>query len=84
MKRATMGEVRASLAEYVDASAKQPVLILRNGEPVAMLVGLGGAKKQTPAKLRDILRRAWKDYEKHGGIGHENFWEELSKELEPK
>jgi hypothetical protein len=33
-------------------------------------------KKRTPAKLRDVLKRAWKDYEQHGGIPHDQFWKE--------
>ena len=40
MKKATLGKVQARLEEYVAFSVKHPVLILRDGEPVAMLVGL--------------------------------------------
>ena len=68
--------------EYVEASEKQPVLILRDGEPVAMLVGLDRKEKQTPMKLREVLRRAWKDYEDHGGIPHKQFWKDLAKEAD--
>jgi hypothetical protein len=80
MKKATLEDVQASLGDYVKTSATQPVLILCDGEPVAMLVGLGGRKKRVPAKLRDVLKQAWKDYQKQGGIAHEQFWEELASE----
>ena len=80
MKKATLGDVQASLGEYVKTSATQPVLILCDGEPVAILVGLGGRKKRVPAKLRDVFKRAWKDYEKQGGIAHEQFWDDLARE----
>lgn len=76
MNKATLGDVQASLEKYVKRSAKQPVLILCEGEPVAMLVGINSRKRPT-AKLRDVLKRAWKDYEEQGGIGHEQFWEEV-------
>jgi antitoxin (DNA-binding transcriptional repressor) of toxin-antitoxin stability system len=80
MKKATLGEVQASLGDYVKTSATQPVLILRDGEPVALLVGLGQRKKRVPVKLRDVLKRAWKEYEAHGGMTHEQFWDKLTNE----
>ena len=81
MKKATLEKVQARLEEYVAFSAKHPVLILRDGEPVAMLVGLDRKEKRTPVKLRAVLARAWKDYEVHGGIPHEEFWKDLAKEV---
>lgn len=80
MKTATLGQVRASLGEYVSTSAAQPVLITRNGKPVAILVGIDQGKKRAPVKLRDVLQQAWQDYEKHGGIAPEQFWKELAAE----
>src|SRR5467141_2576653 len=68
MKKATLEKVQARLGEYVAASSKHPTLILRDGQPVAMLVGLDRKERRTPSRLRDVLKRAWKDYEEHGGI----------------
>ena len=79
MKRATLEKVQARLGDFVASSAKQPVVILRDGEPVAMLVGLEPNTKRTPLKLREVLKRAWKDLEEHGGIPHEQFWSDLAK-----
>jgi antitoxin (DNA-binding transcriptional repressor) of toxin-antitoxin stability system len=81
VKKATLEKVQARLGDYVTSSAKHPVLIIRDGEPVAMLVGLARRERRTPVKLRDVLKRAWKDYEEHGGIRHEDFWKELAKEV---
>ena len=81
MKKATLEKVQARLADYVASSAKHPVLIVRDGEPVAMLVGLDRRKRRTPLKLRVVLKRAWNDYEKHEGIPHEEFWKDLAKEV---
>jgi antitoxin (DNA-binding transcriptional repressor) of toxin-antitoxin stability system len=81
MKKATLDAVQASLAKYVKTSTTQPVLILEGGEPVALLVGLGRRKRRPPLKLRDVLKRAWKEYEKHGGIPHEQFWDDVAKEV---
>ncbi len=79
MKRVSLEKVQARLGDYVETSVQQPVLILRDGEPVAMLVGLERHAKRTPLKLREVLRRAWKDFEEHGGIPHEQFWNDLAK-----
>jgi len=79
MKKAALEDVQASLGQYVQTSARQPVLILQGGQPVAMLVGLGRRKKRAPAKLRDVLKRAWKDYEEQAVVAHEQFWDELAK-----
>ena len=79
MKRATLENVRARLDKYVASSAKDPILILRDGEPVAMLVGLARKERRAPLKLRDVLKRAWQDYEERGGISHNQFWKDMTK-----
>ena len=81
MKKATLEKVQARLGEYVASSVKNPVLIVHEGEPVAMLIGLGRGKRRSPTKLRDVLKRAWKDYEEHGGTPHAEFWKDLAKEV---
>jgi antitoxin (DNA-binding transcriptional repressor) of toxin-antitoxin stability system len=81
VKKATLEKVQARLSEYVASSVKNPVLILDDGEPVAMLVGLARKANGKPVKLRDVLKRAWKDYEKHGGIPHEDFWKDMAEEM---
>ena len=81
MKKATLEKVQARLGEYVAASAKHPTLILRDGEPVSMLVGLDPKQHRTTVKLRDVLKRAWKEYEEHGGIPHKEFWKAMAKEV---
>ena len=80
MRKATLEKVQARHGDYVDSSAKRPILIVRDGEPVAMLLGIHPKRRQTPAKLRAVLKNAWKDFEKHGGIAHEKFWKELASE----
>ena len=81
MKKATLEKVQARLGQFVALSVKQPVLILHEGEPVAMLIGLGGSKQRSPSKLRDVLKRAWKDYDENGGTPHADFWKDLAKEV---
>src|SRR5262249_49150323 len=79
MKRVPLETVQARLGEYVETSAKQPVLILRDRERGAGLGGLEPRAERTPLKLREVLERAWKNFEEHGGIPHEQFWNDLAK-----
>jgi hypothetical protein len=81
VKKATIEKVQARLGEFIASSARHPVLIICDGEPVAMLVGFGSKKRRRPITLRDILKRAWKDYEENGGITHQEFWKALEKEV---
>ncbi len=48
------------------------------------MVGLDRKEHRKPIKLRVVLERAWKDYEEHGGIPHEEFWKGLTKEVESR
>lgn len=80
LKRAALVDVQAKLPQYVKASARRPVLIVSDGKPVAVLVGLTPATKGRPMKLRKVLEGAWKEFELKGGIAHEEFWEQLAKE----
>ena len=38
MKIASIAEVKANLSAYVRASAESPVIVTRNGKPVAVLI----------------------------------------------
>jgi len=79
VRKAPLEKVQARLGEFVTSSAKTPVLITQNGEPVAMLVGLRQKQDRRPIKLREVLKRAWKDYKENGGIPHDEFWKALAK-----
>ncbi len=42
MKTVGLRDVRDALSEYVDASQRDSVLIMRHGKPVAVIVGVEG------------------------------------------
>jgi hypothetical protein len=46
MKRVALENVQARLGDYVEASVQQPVVILRDGEPFAMLVDWSVARSE--------------------------------------
>lgn len=63
MKVVPLAEVKAKLSAYVDASDKEgPVVITRNGRPVADLVPHGApagapTRRKTAGELQEELRR---------------------------
>ena len=40
MKKATLTDLQARFADYLALSRKEPVMVMRNGKPVAILIGV--------------------------------------------
>jgi prevent-host-death family protein len=85
MKIASVAEIKANLSAYVRASAESPVIVTRNGKPVAVLISpsdedeldrlvLGYSKK-----FRSILQNSKRQIEEGRGIPHDQFWSEIEK-----
>src|SRR5437773_11536074 len=80
---ATIAEVKAQFSAYVNASAGGPVVVTRNGKPVAVLVGVQDEDEierllmAYSPRLRAILDKSRQQIREGGGIGHEEFWAEV-------
>ena len=85
MKIASVAEIKANLSAYVRASAESPVIVTRNGKPVAVLISpsdedeldrlvLGYSKK-----FRSILQKSRLQIEEGRGIPHDQFWSEIER-----
>ena len=78
MKIASVANVKARLSEYLNASAKGPIVVTRNG--VAVLVGVEDddeVERMLMAhsrKLRSILEAADRRIDEGAGISHKDFW----------
>lgn len=82
MKTASAAKVAAQINDYLDASRDQPVLITRNGKPVAVLVAVqdkaeakqlaGGGLRS----LRSIFEQAHEQLQRGRGIPNDQFWRE--------
>ena len=83
MKIASVAEIKANLSAYVRASAESPVIVTRNGKPVAVLISpsdedeldrlvLGYSKK-----FRSILQNSKRQIEEGRGIPHDLLWSEI-------
>ena len=64
-------------------SAEGPIIVTKNGKPVAVLLGIKDEAEierlilAYSPKFQGILKRGRKQIEKTGGIEHEQFWNEV-------
>jgi prevent-host-death family protein len=82
MKIASVAEVKAHLSAFLKASAKDPVVVTRNGKAAAVLLGVSDDEElerlllaHSP-KLRAILDAADRRIDEGAGIGHDEFWKQ--------
>jgi len=73
LKTIELSKARLSLAEYAEAVKREPVVVTRDGKPVAALVGLGGADMETVSLSTDrgfieLIERSRIREKKEGGI----------------
>jgi prevent-host-death family protein len=86
VKHATVAEMKAHLSAYLKASEDSPVIVTRNGKPVAVLVGVENEDElerlvlSYSKRLQSILELAHRQIREGGGIPHESFWEEVEAE----
>lgn len=80
-----MAEIRANLNAYVRASAESPVIVTRNGKPVAVLISppdddeLERLVLAYSTKFRSVLEKSKRQIEKGHGIPHDEFWTEVER-----
>lgn len=80
MRIAPVAEVKAHFSAYLKRCEDGPVIITKNGRPVAVLIAALGEEElerlvlaHTP-KFRRLLEAARERIQKTGGVGHEDFW----------
>jgi prevent-host-death family protein len=90
VKVATVADIKANFSAYLRASEQGPVVVTRNGKPVAALVGVGEAEDlerllmaHSP-QLQAILDAARDRFRKGEGIRSKAFWNEMEVETSRK
>jgi prevent-host-death family protein len=86
MKVAPVAELKARFSAYLRSSTEGPVVVTRHGKPVAVLLSIEDEEElerlvlaYTP-KFRGILEAAREQIREKGGIGHEEFWQDVTEE----
>jgi prevent-host-death family protein len=84
MKIASVADVKARLSGYIEASKAGPVVVTKNGKPVALLLSMADEDEiermlmAYSPKLRRVLQAAEKQIRQGRGISHEKFWKEFA------
>ncbi len=83
MKIAPVAEVKARFSAYLKRCEDGPVIITKNGRPVAVLIAALEEEElerlvlaHTP-KFRRLLDAAKARIQQTGGVKHEDFWQSI-------
>jgi len=88
MKIAPVAEVKARFSAYLKTSEEGPVIVTRNGRPVAVLISVTDEQEierlvlAYSPRFQGILRAARQQIQEGDGVRHEDFWREVEAEAE--
>src|SRR5436190_15909773 len=83
MKIASVAEVKSKFSAFLKASAGGPVVVTRNGRPVAVIVGVQDEDEierllmAYSPHLRAILERSRQQFRDGQWLGEEEFWSQF-------
>ena len=86
MKIASVADVKAKFSGYIKASEEGPVVVTKNGRPVALLLSVKDEDEierlllAYSPKFKSIMRVAERQVREGKGIKHEDFWRETEAE----
>ena len=86
MKIASVADVKAKFSGYIKASETGPIVVTKNGKPVALLLAVHDEDEiewmvlAYSPKCQSILQTAEKQIRAGKGIRHEDFWREIESE----
>ncbi len=86
MKIASVADVKTRFSAYIKASAQGPIVVTRNGKPVAVLLAVTDEEElerllmaHSP-RLQAILEAARQRIRAGAGIPNQEFWEQVESE----
>jgi prevent-host-death family protein len=89
MKTLEMSKATASLADYAREVDKEPVIVTRHGRPVAALMPIENADRETVslstnARFLALIERSRQRHEAEGGISSDEMRRRLQVERRPR
>lgn len=88
MKIAPVATIKAKLSAYLKASEDEPIIVTRNGKPVAVILGVSDEDElerlllaHSP-RLQSLLELAKQQINATGGLTHDAFWNAVEAESE--
>jgi prevent-host-death family protein len=82
MKIASIADVKAKFSGYIKESEQGPVVVTKNGKPVAVLISITDEDELErlilaySPKFQNILAAAEQQVRDGQGIKHEDFWKD--------
>ena len=89
MKKASVADVKARFGAFLNESQNGPVIVVSNGKPIAVLMGVHDEDElerlvfASSRRLQDILAAGRKEIRAGRGIPNEEFWKQVEAE-EPR
>ena len=83
MRIVPVAEIKARFSAYLKGGEEGPVIVTRNGKPVAVLISVEDEEEierlvlAYSPRFQSLLQMARKQIEEGGGIQHEEFWQEV-------
>jgi prevent-host-death family protein len=83
MKIAPVADVKARFSAYLKESEEGPVIVTRNGKPVAVPISMEDEEELEriilaySPKFQSLLEKSRKQIQDRGGIPHQDFWKEV-------
>ena len=86
MRKGAAADVKARFATYLNESHKGPIVVTRDGNPVAVLMGVHDEDEldrlifASSRRLHEILEAGRKELREGRGIPNEEFWKQVEAE----
>jgi prevent-host-death family protein len=87
MKIASVADIKAKFSGFLKASQEGPVIVTKNGRPVAVLISIKDEDEiermilAYSPKFQNILEMAEQEIREGKGIKHDDFWREVESEI---
>ena len=87
MRIASVADVKAKLSGYIKESESGPIVVTKNGRPVAVLLGVHDEDEiermvlAYSPKFKRIIHTAEKEIREGKGISHQEFWRDVEKKI---
>jgi len=86
MRIASVADVKAKFSGYIKASEEGPVVVTKNGKPVALLLSVKDEEEierlllAYSPKFKNIMHVAERQVREGKGIKHDDFWRDVETE----
>jgi prevent-host-death family protein len=86
MRIASVADVKAKFSGYIKASEEGPVVVTKNGKPVALLLSVKDEEEierlllAYSPKFKGIMHVAERQVREGKGIKHDDFWRDVETE----